>query len=37
MTKRLLAITEEIPECLVDVNGEPSMQHQIEFLQEADG
>lgn len=34
LAKRLLPITEKIPKCLVDVNGKPSMQHQIEFFRD---
>jgi len=32
LATRMLPITEEIPKCLVDINGKPLIQHQLEFF-----
>ena len=34
LAKRMKPITEEIPKCLIDINGKPLIQHQIEFFRE---
>ena len=32
LATRMRPVTEEIPKCLVDVNGKPLIQHQLEFF-----
>jgi mannose-1-phosphate guanylyltransferase/phosphomannomutase len=32
LATRMLPITEQIPKCLVDINGKPLIQHQLEFF-----
>jgi NDP-sugar pyrophosphorylase family protein len=32
LAKRMLPITEEIPKCMVDINGKPLIQHQLELF-----
>lgn len=32
LATRMLPITEEIPKCMVDINGKPLIQHQLEFF-----
>ena len=32
LATRMRPITEEIPKCLIDINGKPLIQHQLEFF-----
>lgn len=32
LATRMLPVTEEIPKCMVDINGKPLIQHQLEFF-----
>jgi len=34
LATRMKPITEEIPKCLIDINGKPLIQHQIEFFRD---
>ncbi|MBW2971274.1 NDP-sugar synthase [Candidatus Woesearchaeota archaeon] len=34
LATRMRPITEEIPKCLIDINGKPLIQHQLEFFKE---
>jgi len=36
LATRMRPITEEIPKCLIDINGKPLIQHQIEFFRDHD-
>ncbi len=36
LATRMRPITEEIPKCLIDINGKPLIQHQLEFFKKHD-